>query len=339
MLKRNNQTSLLLRNKLSLSENIVSIIVITKNDEPIIEKALQDINEVLSKKYHYFEIIVIDNCSEDNTVEEIRKHHQKNAHVRVIKLSKSYPTEIALTAGLDGCIGDYAVMFNIYTDPPSVIPILIDNLLSTHDIVIGKCSDDLIHRDSLSTLFLLLVKKLSSHEFYYDSNHLIGLNRKTINSITSIRRRSRNFGYINSLIGYKRTIIEYKPLRNNLSKLKTETFLELIWRITDIIISNSYRPMRMLIALGMLISLLFLIYVFIIAVLTITTHQSFAPKGWISISGVLGTMFFLLFSLLTLISEYIIRVLDESRNEPLYFIADEMDQSIISVNKDKLNVI
>ena len=97
--------------------------------------------------------------------------------------------------------------------------------------------------------------------------------------------------------------------------------------------------MRILIALGMLISLLFLIYVFIIAVLTITLHQSFAPKGWISISSVLSTMFFLLFSLLTLMSEYIIRVLDESRNEPLYFIADEMDKSIISVNKDKLNVI
>lgn len=326
-------------NKLSLPESIVSIIVITRNDKHIIENALQQINEVLSNKYHYFEIIVIDNCSEDNTVEEIRKHHQKNQHVRIIKLSKSYPTEIALTAGLDSCIGDYAVLFNIYTDPPSVIPVLIDKLLSSYDIAIGRYKDNLIHKDFVSKLFLFLVKKLSSHELYYDSNYLIALNRQTINSITRVRRRSRNFGYINSLIGYKRTVINYRPLKKNLSKLKTENFPELIWGVTDIIISNSYRPMRILIAMGMLISLAFLIYVFIIAILTITLNKSFAPKGWISISSVLGTMFFLLFSLLTLISEYIIRVLDESRNEPLYFIADEIDQSIISVNKDKLNVI
>jgi len=325
--------------RLFLRDTIISFILITQNDSDIIHDILRNINGVLSKNYPNFEILVIDNYSDDDTVERIREIHQKIPHLRIIQLSKRYSTELALTAGLDNCIGDYAVLFNIYTDPPDIIPILIEKLLSTYDIVIARYNDNFVHRDPLSSFFLFLVRKLSSHEFYYDSNYLIGLNRKTINSITRIRRKSRNFSYINSLIGYKKTIIEYKPLKNNLSKLKTENFLELSWRVTDIIISNSYRPMRILIALGMLISLLFLIYVFIIAVLTITLHQSFAPKGWISISSVLSTMFFLLFSLLTLMSEYIIRVLDESRNEPLYFIADEMDKSIISVNKDKLNVI
>lgn len=326
-------------NDLFLRDTVISLILITQNDNNIIHDILQNINNVLSKNYPNFEILVIDNYSNDDTVERIREIHQKIPHIRIIQLSKLYSTELALTAGLDNCIGDYAVLFNIYTDPPDIIPTLIDKLISIYDIVIARYNDNFVHKDPLSSFFLFLVRKLSSHEFYYDSNYLIGLNRKTINSITRIRRKSRNFSYINSLIGYKKTTIEYKPLKNNLAKLKTENFLELIWRVTDIIISNSYRPMRILVALGILISLLFLIYVFIIAVLTITFHQSFAPKGWISISSVLGMMFFLLFSLLTLISEYIIRVLDESRNEPLYFIADEMDKSIISMNKDRLNVI
>ena len=326
-------------NSLFLRDTVISLICITQNDNNIIHDILQNINNVLYKNYPNYEILVIDNYSDDDTVKRIREIHQKIPHIRIIQLSKRYSTELALTAGLDNCIGDYAVLFNIYTDPPDMIPTLIDKLISIYDIVIARYNDSFVHKDPLSSFFLFLVRKLSSHEFYYDSNYLIGLNRKTINSITRIRRKSRNFSYINSLIGYKKTIIEYKPLKNNLSKLKTENFFELIWRVTDIIISNSYRPMRMLVVLGMLISLLFLIYVFIIAVLTITLHQSFAPKGWITISGVLGTMFFLLFSLLTLISEYIIRVLDESRNEPLYFIADEIDKSIISVNKDRLNII
>lgn len=326
-------------NKLFLRDTVISLILITQNDVEIITDILHNINNVLSKNYPNYEILVIDNYSDDDTVERIREIHRKIPYIRIIRLSKRYSTEIALTAGLDNCIGDYALLFNIYTDPPYIIPILIDKLLSIYDIVIARYNDNFIDKDPLSSFFLFLVRKLSSHEFYFDSNYLIGLNRKTINSITRIRRKSRNFSYINSLIGYKKTIIEYKPLKSNLSKLKTENFFELIWRVSDIIISNSYRPMRILVALGMLISLLFLIYVFIIAILTITLHQSFAPKGWISISSVLGTMFFLLFSLLTLISEYIIRVLDESRNEPLYFIADEMDKSIISMNKDKLNII
>lgn len=326
-------------NNLILRDIVISLVLITQNDSDIIYDILQNINETLSKNYPNYEILVIDNYSSDNTVEKIRKINQKIPYIRIIRLSKLYSTELALTAGLDNCIGDYAVLFNIYTDPPDIIPTLIDKMLSSYDIVIARYNEDFVSRDFLSSFFLFLVRKLSSHEFYYDSNYLIGLNRKTINSITRIRRKSRNFSYINSLIGYKKTITEYKPLKNNLSKLKTENFFELSWRVIDIIISNSYRPMRILIALGMLISLLFLIYVFIIAILTITLNKSFAPKGWISISAVLGIMFFLLFSLLTLISEYIIRVLAESRNEPLYFITEELDKSVISVNRDKLNVI
>jgi len=322
-----------------LPDSIVSVIIVTQNDERIIENALWNINEALSKTYHNYEILVIDNCSDDNTVEEIRKNHKKNLHVRVIRLSKRYNIELALTAGLDNCIGDYAVLFNIYTDPPAIIPILTGHLLSSYDIVIARYKDNLIQRDFLSSGFLSLVRKLSTHESYYDLNYLTGLNRSTINSITRIRRKSRNLNYINSLVGFRKLIIEYKPLKNNLNKLKSENFFILVWRIIDIMISNSFKPIRVLVALGMGVSLLFLLYVFILALLTIILKKSFAPQGWISISTILGTMFFLLFSLLSLISEYIIRILNETRNEPLYFIADEMDKSVISVKKNELNVV
>lgn len=324
--------------KIFLKDTIISIILITQNDDAIISNILQEINDILSRIYPNYEILVIDNCSDDNTVEKIRETHSNISHVRIIRLSKRYSTEIALTAGLDNCIADYAVLLNIYTDPPTLIPIMIDKL-STNDIVIARYKDSLVYKDLLSLIFLFFIKKLSTHEFYYDSNYLIALNRRTINSITRIRRKSRNFSYINSLIGFKKVVMEYKPLRKNLTKLKNENFFALVWRVADIIISNSYRPMRILVVLGMSISLLFLFYVFIIALLTIVLKKSFAPQGWISISTVLGTMFFLLFSLLTLISEYMIRILNESRNEPLYFIAEEMDKSVISIKKNKLNII
>lgn len=327
------------KNKLLLPDDIISIIVITHNDESIIKDTLHNINRVLSKTYHNYEIILVDNSSEDNTVEETRKSYLKNSHVRIIRLSKNYSTELALTAGLDNCIGDFAILFNIYTDPPIIIPALIDNLLSDYDIVIARYKDNLIRRGPLSSVFLSLVKKLTNHGLYYDFNYLTGFNRNIINSITRIRRKNRNFSYINSLIGFRKLVIEYKPLKNNLNRLKGENFFKLAWRIIDIIISNSFKPMRILVVLGMSVSLLFLIYVFGLTLLTFIFRRSYAPEGWISISSVLGTMFFLLFSLLSLISEYIIRILDESRNEPLYFIADEIDKSIIPVRKNKLNVV
>lgn len=326
-------------NKLLLSDNVISIILITHNDQDIIENELFKLNEVLSKTYYNFEIIVVDNCSEDNTIEKIRKNRHIEKHIRIIKLSKNYNMELALTAGLDNCIGDYAILFNIYTDPPFIIPTIINKLLSGYNIVIARYKENIIKKDPLCAIFLFIVKKLSSHQFNSDANYLTGLDRNIINSITKIRRKSRNLNYLNSVIGFRKVLIEYKPLKNYLNKLKSENFLKLVWRIIDIIISNSFKPMRILVVLGMSISLLFLVYVFILIVLTVTLKRSFAPEGWISISTVLGSMFFLLFSLLTLISEYIIRILNESRNEPLYFIADETDKSVISIDENKLNVV
>ena len=63
------------------------------------------------------------------------------------------------------------------------------------------------------------------------------------------------------------------------------------------------------------------------------------PKGWITLSTVMGSMFFFLFSLLSVISEYIIRIMDESRDEPFYFISEEINKSSILPKKNTLNVI
>lgn len=327
--------------KLFLRDTIISVIVITENDGDIIGDILKEINEVLSKYYENFEILVVDNYSSDDTLDKIRQIHGKIPHVRTILLSKHLSNEIALTAGLDNCIGDYTVILNIYTDPPDIIPDFIDKLMGGFDIVIGRYKKDPIQKDFLSSLLLTFIAKLSSHGFLYESSYSysLGLNRKTINSITQIRRKSRNFGYIHSLIGFRKTIIEYQPLKNHLKKIRRENFIELLWRLTDIIISNSFRPMRILIVLGMFISLAFLSYVFIVIIFAIFLNIRLAPEGWISTSAILGSMFFILFSLLSLISEYLIRVLSESRNEPLYFIADEMDQSVINTKKNRLNVI
>ncbi len=327
------------RRELMLQDAIVSVIVVTQNDEDIAVNRLKEINKELVKLNVDYEILVVDNNSSDNTIQEIRKIGKTIPYIRTLRLSKQYDKEIALTAGLDNCIGDYAILFDIYLDPPEMLQALVNKLLENYDVVIGKPSRDIVRYGFLSKIFLSIVKKISSHEFYYSPNYLIALNRKAINSITRTRRKSRNFSYINYLIGFKKCAVEYKPLKTFRYKLKKESFPELLLNVIDIIISNSFRPIRVFSFLGMFFSFLFIIYIFIIVLLEVVFGKHIAPQGWISVATVLGTMFFLLFSLLTLISEYIIRIMNESRNEPLYFIADEIDKSVILRKKRSVNVV
>lgn len=322
-----------------LKDAIISLIIVTDNDDKIIEDRLKAINRELSAFKTNYEILVVDNRSEDATVETIRKMFRTIPHIRVLVLSKKYKTEIALTAGLDNCVGDYANLFNIYTDPPSVIVALMDKLLASHDIVIGQHTHDLLDRDFASRALLTLVKRSSTHGHRQSHNYLVGLNRKAINSITRTRRKSRNFGYISSLIGLKSATVKYKPLKKFKHKVKKENLLELFFTVTDRAISNSFKPMRVFSFLGMLGSTTFLFYIAGIVILEVFFKMDIAPKGWISIATVMAVLFLLLFSLLTLISEYVIRIANEVRNEPFYFIADELDKSVILPKKDRLNVV
>lgn len=323
---------------MKLLDTIISVILITQNDEDIIQDRIKSINKELKTLQTNYEIIIVDNNSTDKTVEKLRSLHKTIPHTRILVLSKTYETEIALTAGLDNCVGDYTILFNIYTDPPEMIPVIINKLLENYDIVIGESKYDIVKRSLISKIFLKVIEKLSTHALSYRTNYLTALNRKAINSIIRTRRKSRNFNYIHYLIGYKKCVLIYKPIKKFHNKIKKENFFELFFAVTDIVISNSFRPIRMLTFLGMAASLLFLLYVFFITLLAIFFDTRVAPQGWISLATVLGSMFFLLFSLLTLISEYLIRVLNEARNEPFYFIADEIDRSVIMPRKNRRNI-
>lgn len=323
-----------------LREVVTSVIIVTRNDENLIDRTLKQINEVLNRNYPNYEILIIDNNSFDNTINKIRSLYLSIPNIRIIKLSKTYDMDIAFTAGLDNCIGDYALLLDIHFVSPKKIPLFLKELVKGYGLVISKSEENIMPKWSLSYIFLSLVEKLSTHDFSYKPIYFMGLNRRVINSITRIKRKNRNFSYIINSIGFRKTSITYKELGIDKAKIKVPNFLELLFSMTDIIISNSFKPMRALALIGMLISLMFLLFIFVDAILTLFLKTYIvAPKGWTSLSLMLGLTFFLLFSLLMLISEYIIRILGESRNDPLYFISEEMDKSVININKNKLNVI
>ncbi|MBI4136927.1 glycosyltransferase [Candidatus Roizmanbacteria bacterium] len=326
------------RNRLILHNTIISIIIVTHNDEDIIQNRLKSLAQVLGHLRTNFEIVVIDNNSTDTTVQKIRELHKSIPHTRIVVLSKTYDTFTALSAGIDSCIGDYAVLLNMYTDPPRIIPQCISMLHKHIDIVIGQPTPPLNNRSFFSQIAVKILERFSSHDILDPSMNLFALNRKAINAITRTRRKSRNLAYIHSVIGLRRARMLYQPLTRYSNKLPRQDLMTTILFHLDTIISNSYRPIRLVTYMGMLLSSLFLVYVFTIVVLYFFGIR-LAPQGWISVSAVMGTLFFLLFLLLSLLGEYMIRILHETRNEPFYFVSEELDKSVILSDDQKVNIV
>ncbi len=319
---------------------IVSLIILTRNDADIILSRLLKIKRALLQLDCHFEIVIIDNNSADETIEEITSLKTVIRHTRILRLSKTYDDEVALTAGLDNCVGDYAIIFSLYLDPIEILPELIAKLKSGSNLVIGKMKKNPVKLYGPSKLIVSIAEKFSTTGWIYRSNYTLALDRKALNSVIRTRRKSRNFSYINSLIGLKKSTLRYMPITKYKNLIRREDFFSLITTILNTAISNSFKPIRYLSLIGMLFSFLYILYVIIILILYFFFDQKqLIPKGWVTISVVLGSMFFLLFSTLSVISEYVIRTLIETRQEPFYFISEEINKTEILPKKKRLNII
>jgi hypothetical protein len=88
----------------ALEENYISAVIVVHNDSRSLAGKLQAVYDTLSNYFKYFEIIVVDNFSPDNTVDVLR---QLQFPVSIVTLSRWHNSQSALTAGIELAVGDY----------------------------------------------------------------------------------------------------------------------------------------------------------------------------------------------------------------------------------------
>jgi hypothetical protein len=90
----------------NLEENYISAVVIVRNDASILAGKLKSLHDALSGLFKYFEIIVVDNFSRDNTADILK---DMRLPISVVTLARWHNSQSALTAGVELAIGDYVL--------------------------------------------------------------------------------------------------------------------------------------------------------------------------------------------------------------------------------------
>lgn len=322
-----------------LREIMFSVILVTHNDAEIIETILQQTKSILSKNYSNYEIIIIDNGSTDLTLKNLQTIYKQIPHLKIIKLAKTYRVEVAYTAGLDNCIGDYAILFNFHLVSVSIIPDFFETLFKGYDIVALRFKEPLFSKWSVNGIFLSLLESLSKKKFSYEPAHVLGFTRKVITNFTRTKRKSRNFLYINNVMGFKKAIIECMPLQDTKNRKKRITFLQFLLTMIDILITNSFKPLRLLTVIGVFASLIFFFFSFFAIIFTFVFHTPIIQNELIAIIIFFSIVPLLLFSILAMIAEYIIRISEDTKNEPTYYVADEIDSPNILRTRKEMNIV
>ena len=323
-----------------MKDQLVSVALVMHNDATIIQEVIAEVQIELAKQSDYYEILIVDNGSTDNSVTLAKTAQATISNIRLVVLSRQYSTDIAYSAALDNSIGDYVIMMDLRCDPPVLISALMAEALRGTDVVIAERkdrADNTFWQKIFAKLFYSIVGKLTGIYLAPNAADFRVLSRRAVNSITQIKSKSRYIKYINAHVGFTQTYIPYDRHYRAGYTSRRDSFWQSLSRAIEVIISNSIIPLRLATSLGLIASFLNLLFIIYVLIVSLVKQQ--IAEGWISTSVVNSTMFFLLFLILTVVSEYVARILVESKDQPLYFIAEESTSKFLAAMKDKINVI
>lgn len=317
----------------------VSVVARLHDDAAIVEDFVTEVTGVLECHYENYELILVDDGSTDETVLRLRQLLERIPAVRVLRLSRRFGVEIAQTAGLESAIGDYVVILTPGSDPPSLIPAMVGIAESQNVLVYGvnkAWRSQPFLRRTAERFFYWSCRRIFHVDIAPHSTHFRVLNRPAVNAIVRIRDRYRHLRALTPFIGYRSLAFFYEPVYRP-TYPRRDDLREAIDTGISIIVSNSSSPLRIVSWLGVIASFLNLAYIGYIAAVNLIKDR--VAEGWTTLSLQQAVMFFVMFVILTVITEYVGRILNETQDRPLYYVYEELNSSVCDANAERRNLV
>ena len=273
-----------------------------------------------------FEIILVDDGSEDQTLEKAKALQDIDSRIRVIKLSKNFGEFRAILAGMHFAKGDaIAVMSADLQDPPRLINDFIEHWLKGEKVVLAVRSDrnESNLKKNLAHLYYWFLRKLVLSNYPRYGFDFFLLDKQVVNVLTQMNEKNSTI-YVQIIwTGFKPKLIEYTREDRQDGK-SMWTYWKRINLFIDTFVVFSYKPIRFISFLGVAMS----IVGFISAIYFLFERILFktAVNGWATLIIAILVLAGVQMIMLGIIGEYLWRNLDETRKRPI-FIVDEVYES------------
>jgi len=308
---------------------LLSVIVPVKDEQQAIAPFVKRMTRVLDALREpdgsdaSWEIIFIDDGSEDLTLAEILAAHEVDSRITALSLSRNFGKEAALSAGLDHARGRAVVPIDVdMQDPPEVIGAMIEKWREGHEVVYG------VRRDRLSDS---LPKRLTADLYYRAHNWLSHdkipehagdfrlLDRKVVEVIRRMPERNRFMKGLFAWSGFRQASVEYDRAERTVGATKFNYWK--LWQLAiDGITSASTLPLRVWSYVGAVVAMIALVYAVFLGVRTLIFGADVA--GYPSL--MVATLFIGGVQLLSLgiLGEYVGRILIETKKRPIYIVRE-----------------
>lgn len=302
----------------------VALIVPVYNEEETIATFVSTVEEKLHDVLEHIEIVFVDDGSKDNSAAIIEQMMQSNERIALIKLSRNFGKEAAMTAALDLCDADAVVPIDVdLQDPPELILDFIKIWRSEDvDTVYGIRADRSSDSDT---------KRISSGGFYYVFNKLSGkvkipenvgdfrlIDSKVIMTVRNLNESNRFMKGLYAWPGFKSKGVPY--VRPERSAGTTKWNYWKLWNFAlDGIVSFSSLPIRVWSYIGSLVGVVAFVYMAYILLETLI----FGVKvpGYASLMCVVLFLGSIQLISIGVLGEYLGRVSEEVKRRPVYVVS------------------
>ena len=300
-----------------------SVIIPVFNESAVVKKTYTRLKSVMDSLGKDYELIFINDGSNDTTPNIIQALCKIDQNVKLISFSRNFGHQIAISAGLDYANGDTAIIIDAdLQDPPEIIPEMIKKWDEGYEVVYGKRikrKGETLFKKTTAFLFYRLLKNLTNYEIPVDTGDFRLVDRKVLEVMKTLTEKSRFMRGLVSWVGFKQSYVEY--IRDERFAGETKYPLKRMLKFaTDAITSFSYIPLRLASYLGFVFSVLSFLYLIYVIYLKFFTNKTIL--GWTSLLAVNLFSFGIVFIILGIIGEYIGRIYEEAKNRPLYIVRE-----------------
>ncbi len=274
-----------------------------------------------------YEIVLVNDCSPDNSWEKIVQLCNENKKVKGVNLSRNFGQHYAITAGLSKTSGNWVVVMDCdLQDRPEEIPNLYAKTREGFDSVFAQ-------RVERQDTFM---KRLSSAAFYFVFSFLtdskqdksvanFGIyNRKVVDAILSMGDSIRYFPIMAQWVGFRKGYLPVQHAERQVGS-SSYSFFKLIRLASDNMIGFSDKPLRLMLTFGFYVvigSLLVALYYFVkwcLGLIVVDGFTTMVISLWL-IAGILTMM-------LGITGLYIGKIFDRVKGRPVFIIGETVNFS------------
>lgn len=299
----------------------ISFVVPVYNEENELNQFYQKLLPVVNNLNYEYEIIFVDDGSNDNT-SNILKDISQNKNVKVITLSRNFGQQASLVCGFKQAKGDCVIELDVKLDLPfDIIPKMVAKweqgaeVVHTQNKIKGNAFTRFFKR-----IYLKFLHWIAKIDIPLDTDEFKLYDKKVVKEICSLTEQDKYIMAITSWVGFKQSIIEYS------TKVKSKSGKNIFKRAMGFasagIIGNSTWPLCLAFWFGTILSIASTICMTIFT--TCAMFKIYFPlTAWLF--PTIGTLFSFLFMIQSFSNTYLGRIYQEVKGRPDYIISSTIN--------------